>query len=403
MANTFERRTTYRPGANMTPGAKRQGVVVIGAGVSGLTTALVLARRGWRVTVLADAFGADTVSTVAGAVWEFPPSVCGRHHDQAVLARSAGWAMTSYHRFAQLAANPHAGVSLRPAVFYFCHRVEDHPAELHKMRQLEQRLPGFLYDPELITAHGINPDTGIIDAYSHLTATVDTDRYLVWLTQQAQRCGVAIIHRTVRGPLVSRQQQLCAEFGAEVIVNCTGLGSLELCPDTTMDPHRGAVLRVLNDGTTMPRINAVHAVANDPDTVGQNMIFIVPRGEDRLLIGGLVEPGEWGTDVNAEDQAIRDMLARAVEFLPALGDAQPDSADPLRVGLRPFRAAGVRVQPQPGTSILHNYGHGGAGVTLSWGCAEEVADLAEGVGANNAATPGPTRHAEPIGGTRPFA
>ncbi len=400
MSNTIERRISHRLGAKLTPDAERRGAVVIGAGVSGLTTALVLARRGWRVTVLADGFGAETVSTVAGAVWEFPPSVCGRHHDQAVLARSAGWAMTSYHRFAQLAANPNTGVSLRPAVFYFRHRVEEHPAELEKMRQVEQRLPGFLHDPELITAHGINPDTGIIDAYSHLTATVDTDRYLGWLIRQAQGCGVAISRRRVRGPLVSHQQQLCAEFGAEVIVNCAGLGSLELCRDTTMDPHRGAVLRVLNDGTAMPRITAVHAVANDADTAGQNMIFIVPRGEDRLLIGGLVEPGQWGTDFDTDDRTISDMLSRAIEFLPALGDAQPDHADPLRVGLRPFRAAGVRVQSQPGTPILHNYGHGGAGVTLSWGCAEEVADLAEGVRAKNAATPVPAGHAGPVGGTR---
>ncbi len=49
----------------------------------------------------------------------------------------------------------------------------------------------------------------------------------------------------------------------------------------------------------------------------------------------------------------------------------------MRVGLRPFREGGVRLQIEPGGRIVHNYGHGGAGVTLSWGCADEVADLAD--------------------------
>jgi D-amino-acid oxidase len=50
-----------------------------------------------------------------------------------------------------------------------------------------------------------------------------------------------------------------------------------------------------------------------------------------------------------------------------------------RVGLRPFRKSGVRLerdQLRDGRTVIHNYGHGGAGFTLSWGCAREVVDLA---------------------------
>jgi D-amino-acid oxidase len=50
-----------------------------------------------------------------------------------------------------------------------------------------------------------------------------------------------------------------------------------------------------------------------------------------------------------------------------------------RVGLRPFRRSGVRLerdQLRDGRIAIHNYGHGGAGFTLSWGCAREVLDLA---------------------------
>lgn len=215
------------------------GAVVVGAGVSGLTTALVLARRGWRVSVVADRFGAGTVTTVAGAVWELPPSVCGRHHSQAVLTRSADWAMVSYHRFAQLVADPHAGVSLRPAVFYFRHRVTDHTGEHDKMRQLQMQVPGFVHDATLIDAYGVNREIGLVDAYSYLAPTVDTERYLTWLGTQAEAAGVQVVHGAVTGSLVAEQDRLCSDFAAEVIVNCTGLGAVSLAADTAMDRTAG--------------------------------------------------------------------------------------------------------------------------------------------------------------------
>ena len=362
----------------MTARMDQPGALVIGAGVNGWTTALVLARRGWRAVVVADRFGIDTVSTVAGALWEWPPSVCGRHHNQAVLARSADWARYSYIRFARLAADPRTGVSLRPAVFYFSRPVEEDPAELAKMVEVEQFVPGFVRDPELIDAHGVNPHTGVVDAYSYLAPTIETDWYLVWLARQADAAGVTVARRSIRGPLVEQEDKLLAEYGAELIVNCSGLGARELACDPTVEPHRGALLRVVNDGTTMSRVTAAHAVANDTSTDNQDMVFIIPRGANRLLLGGLVEPGEYDTDLDLDSYPpLREMLDRCSEFLPILRDAQLDPVDPVRVGLRPFREGGVRLQIQTGTRIVHNYGHGGAGVTLSWGCAQEVADLAD--------------------------
>ena len=353
-------------------------VLVIGAGVTGLTTALVLARRGRQVTVVAERFAPDVVSTVAGALWEWPPSVCGRHHDEPALQLAAGWAMTSYRAFAQLAANPHAGVVVRPAVFYFRHRVDDNPAELTKMHQVAEHVPGFVHDPALISHNGVSPAAGMIDAYSYLAPMIDTDRYLAWLQAEALAAGCRLVRRRICGTLAGQEQPLLGDFAADAIINCSGLGSAELAADAALDPHRGALLRLVNDGRERPRITIAHAVANDVTSDTQDMIFIVPRGEDRLLVGGIVEPGHWDTDVDLGSyRALQDMLARCVGFLPSLAGRPLDQADPLRVGLRPYRAGNVRLEAEPGTRIVHNYGHGGAGVTLSWGCADDAANLAE--------------------------
>ncbi|MEH1945315.1 MAG: FAD-dependent oxidoreductase, partial [Nostoc sp.] len=52
-------------------------ILVIGAGVSGLTTAICLREAGFNVVIVADRFAPDLTSIVAGALWEWPPAVCG--------------------------------------------------------------------------------------------------------------------------------------------------------------------------------------------------------------------------------------------------------------------------------------------------------------------------------------
>jgi D-amino-acid oxidase len=51
--------------------------------------------------------------------------------------------------------------------------------------------------------------------------------------------------------------------------------------------------------------------------------------------------------------------------------------NPPKAGLRPMRDTSYRLEPDPqdGRLIVHNYGHAGAGITMSWGCAIEVAQI----------------------------
>lgn len=63
----------------------------------------------------------------------------------------------------------------------------------------------------------------------------------------------------------------------------------------------------------------------------------------------------------------------------------------ITTGLRPFRPAGYRVELDllpDGRPVVHNYGHGGSGVTISWGTAEDAAGLAAATGARRAAVLG---------------
>jgi len=85
------------------------------------------------------------------------------------------------------------------------------------------------------------------------------------------------------------------------------------------------------------------------------------------VVGGTDDEGEW--ERRADPDVARQILARAVELVPDLARA---GVLGHRVGLRPVRS---EVRLERVADVVHCYGHGGAGVTLSWGCAADVAAL----------------------------
>ena len=106
-------------------------VLVIGGGVVGTTSALQLLQKGYKVTVVAKEYaspvasGKSITSEIDGALWEWPPAVCGRHTDEKSLERSKVWCMDSYGKFMELAMNPkETGAYLRQSVFYFKEKVD---------------------------------------------------------------------------------------------------------------------------------------------------------------------------------------------------------------------------------------------------------------------------------------
>jgi D-amino-acid oxidase len=90
------------------------------------------------------------------------------------------------------------------------------------------------------------------------------------------------------------------------------------------------------------------------------------------VVGGTEDDGEW--DRRPDPAVARRLLAGAAELVPELARAPVLGH---RVGLRPVRPS-VRLDAETapgGGLVVHCYGHGGAGVTVSWGCADEVAAI----------------------------
>jgi D-amino-acid oxidase len=107
----------------------------------------------------------------------------------------------------------------------------------------------------------------------------------------------------------------------------------------------------------------------------RGLTYIIPR-QDGVILGGTAQEGDWNVQV---DRDTADHIRQnCLQLEPRL---QETRILEQRVGLRPGRPE-VRLEAEmltPTCTVIHNYGHGGAGFTLSWGCADEVAALAEAV------------------------
>lgn len=81
-------------------------------------------------------------------------------------------------------------------------------------------------------------------------------------------------------------------------------------------------------------------------------------------------PHAW--DQSPDPRTAERILADATAAMPEIANVEVRDH---KVGLRPARPT-VRLEREG--RIVHCYGHGGAGVTLSWGCATEVVALVSG-------------------------
>ena len=354
-------------------------ILVIGAGVSGLTTAICLREAGFNVVIVADRFAPDLTSIVAGALWEWPPAVCGSHGAPRSLERSKKWCMTTYNKFKKIHAefgSEETGLYLKDAYFYFKDILENRPTELRKMNELKDKVDGFQRGLHIVKETiDLSFKGGIKDAYKHMAPMTNTDVYMKWLLQYVKDIGCEIIQSKITVNVVQNEQELLRRFNAKAIVNCAGLGSIATTGDTSMYPLRGALVRVKNLGKV---VRDAHCISHEESSSNeQDIVYIVPRGDDLVVLGGLTQQDQWGTDISVEVPIIQQMYDGCLEFLQELRELPLDEKEPVRTGLRPLTKENVCVERVPNTHVFYNYGHGGSGVTLSWGCSQEIVQLVE--------------------------
>ena len=308
-------------------------ITVIGCGVSGLSTALRLQEAGHAVQIWARDLPPHTTSNVAAAVWypykAFPENL--------VL----GWAAASYRAFDALLGEPEAGVMLVEGIELFPYVVDDpwwKSAVPSFRRAYAEELPATACDGYVFAAH-----------------VIEMDVYLPYLQRRFLDAGGVIAQHELH------TLDLALE-ATDTVIDCAGLGARELVGDATLTPIRGQVLRVAQVG--------IERFTFDDHGWG-GVTYIVPRRHD-IILGGTAQEGDANLAPDAPTaQAI---LARCAALEPRL---QAATVLEHRVGLRPGRPA-VRLEREnmlPGKTVIHNYGHGGAGVTLSWGCADAVVGL----------------------------
>lgn len=312
-----------------------QQVVVVGAGVSGLTSAVCLAEAGRPVRVWSAAVGSRTTSAVAGAVWA-PP--------RPGSAKTLEWSEHSLRVFGELADDPGTGVRMAPALI------------AGGLLGAEAKWSGADLIPDLRPADPADIPEGFDGAHRATLPMIDMPQYLGYLTRRLAAAGCEVEPHEVR----SLEEAAAA---APVVVNCAGLGARALTGDRTLRPVFGQHVVLTNPGLRQLCLEMHH---------GSEWVCYFPHPQ-RVVCGGIGIPGRW--DTTPDPDISERILQRCRRIEPRLGDA--DTIETI-TGLRPDRPS-VRVEAEPlGPAwCVHNYGHGSNGVTLSWGCARYVARLVE--------------------------
>lgn len=323
-------------------------ICVIGAGVVGLSTALAILEDvpSVNVTVVADKFLSQTLSYGAGGFFR-PEENIGP--DRETIKR---WAKCSYDRYSDLAINDPA---LSGNQFVSGYQLSSYSEKSLKNNLVETIVTSSVRPLNDNERNALFPERF---KYGIFWTTIITDPryYMPYLQQKIENHGGTIHQRTI-----DSFESLLEWKYFDLIVNCTGLEASKLTDDHRLTPIRGQTFKV-----KAPWIRHFYFADG---------AYILP-GRDYVTLGGIKDYGNSNMAISELDR--KSIWTRCVELVPSLEKAQVEFE---WVGLRPQRQP-VRVEMEKlclfnneTTNIVHNYGHGGHGVTLSWGTAKDAASM----------------------------
>ena len=302
-------------------------ITVLGAGISGLATAYILKRSGHDVSILAKEFSPNITSNKAAAFW-FPYHI---RNDK----RGIEWCRKSYVTYNSFITDIASGVSLKRIIKGVKNNVAEDNSWIEYMPEDSCRL-----------VPNSNLPFGYNKAYEAEVPLIETQIFLPWLMEQIEKIGVKIKQQSIK----SFEEVTDADY----IINCCGLGSKDLTDDNELFAVRGQVALLA------PKEISYIFLDNDKP------LYIVPR-KDAIIVGGTYEENVY--EEKTQEETLKILIKNVIEINPEL------ASQPLIgswAGLRPFRK-NVRLEKEG--NIIHNYGHGGSGYTLAWGCAESVNEI----------------------------
>ncbi|XP_052893055.1 D-aspartate oxidase-like [Anopheles moucheti] len=324
-----------------------QQFVILGGGINGLSCAMRLSNEFPCSTIqlISDNFSPNTTSDVAAGLWG--PYVLGKTS----IIDCRRWAQATHDYFLQLWRGGYAdrcGICLVPVLE--CYENDTPAPWWHDIV--------FGFSKVCEASEHFKLQQNVQTAFMYITFTCEPSKLMKHYRDILSTRNVVFRQERLESIRCLERMDIAANA---IIINCLGMGSQNVADDAELFPVRGQVQRVQST-------SVFHSFTNES-------CYIIPN-TDTVILGGTKQKSNNLLVSPIDRYTIR---KGCLDLMPSLKDALivRDS-----VGLRPVRSTGVRLELEcivfvngERHALVHNYGHGGAGITLAWGCAGEVTRL----------------------------